>query len=157
MTWCITWNPLWCIPDCTVHMYASTMTQAYFYSRFGLDFLFTLYFFGWFRVCWPLLCLCHTFLYFWYVWIRTQSAAVTSRRATNLATHLPTLAAHLPNLATYLIHLPILATLPPRFSYTLQSYSMTFHMLDSIPHHPCRLAFFKGAQAWPSWVWVFFT
>jgi hypothetical protein len=51
------------------------------------------------------------------VWIRTQSAAVASRRATNLATHLPTLAAHLPNLATYLLHLPILATLPSIFLY----------------------------------------
>ncbi len=36
------------------------------------------------------------------VWIRTQSAAVASRRATNLATHLPKLATHLPKLATHL-------------------------------------------------------
>jgi hypothetical protein len=33
------------------------------------------------------------------VWIRTQIAAVASRRATNLATHLLNLATHLPNLS----------------------------------------------------------
>ncbi len=45
------------------------------------------------------------------VWIRIQRAAVESRRATNLATHLPTLAAtHLPDFAT---HLPNLATYLP--------------------------------------------
>ncbi len=36
------------------------------------------------------------------VWIRTQRAAVASRRAPNLATHLPYLATHFSNLATYL-------------------------------------------------------
>jgi hypothetical protein len=30
------------------------------------------------------------------VWIRTQRAAIASRRATNLATHFPNLATHLP-------------------------------------------------------------
>ncbi len=34
------------------------------------------------------------------VWIRTQKAAVASRRANNLATHLAKLATHLPDLAT---------------------------------------------------------
>ncbi len=37
---------------------------------------------------------------------KTQKAAVASRRATNLATHLPYLATHLSNLA---IHFPSLA------------------------------------------------
>ncbi len=41
------------------------------------------------------------------VWIGTQSAAVASRCATNLATHLPNLATHLPYLTT---HLPYLTT-----------------------------------------------
>ncbi len=44
------------------------------------------------------------------VWIRTQTAAVASRRATSLVNHLPNLATHLSNLATHLsnkaTHLP---------------------------------------------------
>ncbi len=44
------------------------------------------------RVCWPLLCLCRPFSIFLRgVWIRTQRAAVASRRATNLAIHLASL------------------------------------------------------------------
>ncbi len=63
------------------------------------------------RMCLPLLCcLCRPFLFLRYVWIRTQRAAVASRRTTNLATHLPLLATNLPHLAT---HLPHLATHPP--------------------------------------------
>jgi hypothetical protein len=46
------------------------------------------------------------------VWIRTQRVAVASRRATNLATHLPISDTHLPNLYT---HLPNLATHLPDF------------------------------------------
>jgi hypothetical protein len=42
------------------------------------------------------------FVFLRNVWIRTQRAAVASRRVTNLATHLPNLATHLPNLATHL-------------------------------------------------------
>jgi hypothetical protein len=38
------------------------------------------------------------------VWIRTQRTTVASRRAINLATHLPYLVTHLSNLAT---HLPL--------------------------------------------------
>ncbi len=37
MTWCITWNPWLCIPDC---MYASTMTQAYFLQPLWPEFSF---------------------------------------------------------------------------------------------------------------------
>jgi hypothetical protein len=40
------------------------------------------------RVYWPLLCLCSALR---DIWIRTQRAAVASRRATNLATHLHTI------------------------------------------------------------------
>ncbi len=47
------------------------------------------------------------------VWIWTQRAAVESRRATHLITHLPDLATHLPDLAT---HLPNLATHLPRLA-----------------------------------------
>jgi hypothetical protein len=50
------------------------------------------------------------------VWIRTQGAVVASRRATNLAIHLPSLAIHLPNLAT---HLPSLATHHPNLAIHL--------------------------------------
>ncbi len=49
-----------------------------------------------------------------HVWIRTQRAAVASRRASNLATHLPKLVTHLPNLAT---HLPNLATHLPNLRH----------------------------------------
>jgi hypothetical protein len=48
-------------------------------------------------VCWPLLRLGRPFCIFRDVWIRIQRAAVASRRATNLATHLPNLATQLPN------------------------------------------------------------
>jgi hypothetical protein len=47
-------------------------------------------------------CVGHSFAYVAHfvflrdVWIRSQTAAVASRRATNLATHLPKLATHLP-------------------------------------------------------------
>jgi hypothetical protein len=53
------------------------------------DILFFVYFFG------GLQCVGHSFAYVAHfvllrdVWIRTQGAAVASRRATNLATHLP--------------------------------------------------------------------
>jgi hypothetical protein len=47
------------------------------------------------------------FVFLGDVWIRTQRAAVASRCATNLATHLPNLATLLPDLS---IHLPNLAT-----------------------------------------------
>ncbi len=69
---------------------------------------------------------CHSFAYvanfviFRDVWIRTQSTAIASRHATNLATHLPLLVTHhslsrpTPHLATHLphlvAHLPHLAT-----------------------------------------------
>jgi hypothetical protein len=58
------------------------------------------------------------FVFLREVWIRTQSAAVVSRRLLPyIATHLPDLANHLPNLATHLpnlaTHLPNLATLLP--------------------------------------------
>ncbi len=57
--------------------------------------------------------------FFSNVWIRTQRAAVASRRATNLATHLPAstnLATHLPtNLAT---HLPLFCIFS--FYYVIQ-------------------------------------
>ncbi len=50
-------------------------------------------------VCWPTLGLCLPFFYFLRdVWIRIQSAAVASGRATNLATHLT----HL-----YMIYIPL--------------------------------------------------
>ncbi len=43
------------------------------------------------RMCWLLLCLCRKFCIFerCLYWIRTQGAAVASRRVTNLAPHLP--------------------------------------------------------------------
>jgi hypothetical protein len=48
------------------------------------------------------------------VWIQTHGAAVASRRATSLATHLANLANHPPDLATHLsdlaTHIPDLAT-----------------------------------------------
>jgi hypothetical protein len=72
------------------------------------------------------------------VWIRTQSAVIVSRRATNLATHLPALAAQLPNLATYLFHLPILATLPSIFLYITGIFNYVSyarqHPLPPPPH-----------------------
>ncbi len=43
---------------------------------------------------WPFLCLCRTFFIFERCLIRTQRAAVASRRATNLATHLPDQCSH---------------------------------------------------------------
>ncbi len=52
-------------------------------------------------------CVGHSFAYvahLWFlsdVWIRTQSAAVASWSATDLATHTPVLATHPPNLAIY--------------------------------------------------------
>jgi hypothetical protein len=54
-------------------------------------------------------CVGHSFAYVAHLvflgdaWIRTQRAAVESRCATNLATHLPFLVAHLPNLAIHLL------------------------------------------------------
>jgi hypothetical protein len=58
-------------------------------------------------VRWPPLCLCRPiFLFLRDVWIRTKTAAVASRRATNLATNLPNLSTHLLNFA---IHLPQLS------------------------------------------------
>ena len=44
----------------------------------------------------------HHFVFVRDVWIRTQRAAVASRRATNLATHLPNLTTNLPLVATHL-------------------------------------------------------
>ncbi len=80
--------------------------------------ILSLYIFWRARGCW----LGHSFsyvarfLFFKNVWIRTPRAAVASRRATNLASHLPGLATHLPNLATHLLnsatHLPDLANHP---------------------------------------------
>ncbi len=58
------------------------------------------------------------------VWIRTQIAAVTSRRATNLATHLTGLATHLPDLFT---HLPELVTHLP---------DLAAHLPDLVTHLP---------------------
>ncbi len=75
---------------------------------------FFLFLAGWSVLTTPL-CPCRPFCSFRYVWIRTQRAAVASRRATNLATHLPPislqphislLATHLPNLATCLPNQP---------------------------------------------------
>jgi hypothetical protein len=52
--------------------------------------LFSVYCFWRARVCCPLHCLCRPFCIFLRdVWIRNQRAAVASRRATKLATHLP--------------------------------------------------------------------
>jgi hypothetical protein len=54
-------------------------------------------FFGGTSVLATLLCLCRPLFFFFGVWIWTQSrAAVASRRATNLPTHLPNLATHFP-------------------------------------------------------------
>jgi hypothetical protein len=39
-------------------------------------------------VCWPLLRFCRPYCILRDVWIRTHRASVSSRRATNLATHL---------------------------------------------------------------------
>ncbi len=47
--------------------------------------LFFIYIFWRARVCWPLLCCCRPF--FRDVWIRTQRAAIESRRAANFPTH----------------------------------------------------------------------
>ncbi len=53
------------------------------------------------------------FIFLSDVWIRTHGAAVTSRRNTNLANHLPKFATHLPELS----HPPHLAThLPYKFT-----------------------------------------
>ncbi len=82
------------------------------------------------------------------VWIRTQCAAVASRRATNLATHFPNLASHIPNLASHLpnldthlpdlaAHLPNLAThLPVTFTFlyrfTLTRFTMMLSFLYTL-------------------------
>ncbi len=55
-------------------------------GRTRRDSLFIFLFFWRDRVCWPLLCFAYGAH---FVWIRTQRAAVASRCATNLATHLP--------------------------------------------------------------------
>jgi hypothetical protein len=48
------------------------------------------FYFLWAGVCCPLHCLCSPFFVFLRdVWLRTQIAALASRQATNLATHLP--------------------------------------------------------------------
>jgi hypothetical protein len=88
--------------------------RVLFSLRLSISYYFFIYFFG------GLECVGHSFAYAAHfvilraVWIRTQKAAIASRRATNLATHLPNLAIHLPNLATYhpnlATHLPNLAT-----------------------------------------------
>jgi hypothetical protein len=64
------------------------------------------------RECWPLLCLCFPFCIFERCLDLNRRAAIASRRATNLAIHLPTnLATHLPiNLAN---HLPELSHQSP--------------------------------------------
>ncbi len=48
-----------------------------------------LYIFWWARVCWPLLCLCRPFCIFDGCLDSNPESALASRRATNLATHLP--------------------------------------------------------------------
>ncbi len=85
---------------------------------------FFVYFLAGYRVCWPLhwpLCILRD------VWIRTRRAVVASRRATNVATHLPTqppisLLSHpSPYLPTHLPELshssPYLATHLPELSH----------------------------------------
>ncbi len=65
-------------------------------------------------------------LYFWEIsgFHRAQKAAVSSRRATNLDTHLPRLATHLSRLAT---HLPLLATqLPPLATHLPKKRNRSF-------------------------------
>jgi hypothetical protein len=72
------------------------------------------------------------------VWIRTQRAAVTSRRTSNLATHLPTLATHLLDLATHLpnlsAHLPDLATYLPNLATHLPD--LATHLPNLATHLP---------------------
>jgi hypothetical protein len=63
------------------------ISRGNFALRFRLKVL--LYFFWRARVCWPLLAYVVHFVFLRDVWIRTQRAAVASRRATNLPTHLP--------------------------------------------------------------------
>jgi hypothetical protein len=97
----------------------------------------------------------HSFAYFANVvfledvWIRTQRAAVGSRRGTNLATHLPTnLATHLPNnLATHLptnlaTHLPAnLATHLPTNLATHLPTNLATHLPNNLATHlPTNLA-----------------
>jgi hypothetical protein len=63
-------------------------------------------FFLWAKECWPLLSLCRPFCILRDVWIRTQSAAVASRRAPKLTAHL------LGNLATRLPKIRNQCTVP---------------------------------------------
>ncbi len=105
--------------------------------RYFIIFITFIYFLG------GLKCVGHScayvahFVFSRYVWIRTLRAAVASRRAANLATHLPLLATHLPFLATHLPPLshpaPLLAT------HLLHSFvQYTFH-----PHYSLfQLSFF---------------
>ncbi len=67
--------------------YLSLQGYPYTLEQFYQAILFYIYvFFVRARVCWPFLCFCRPFCIFG---TRTQRAAVGSRRATNLATHLP--------------------------------------------------------------------
>jgi hypothetical protein len=86
------------------------------FGAFLSKYFIFVYFFG------GLECVGHSFAYFAHfvflrdVWVRPQRAAVASKRATSLATHLPNLATHLHKLAT---HLPNLATHLPHLAIPL--------------------------------------
>ncbi len=69
-----------------------------------------------------------------FIWIQTQKAAVASRRASNLATHLPKLDTHLPNLAPHLSKEKLVHQKPARWRWNGKASQMEASNISGAAH-----------------------